>query len=215
MVLTSLISLTSAPTDETIIHMKLPKELTKVTPLSKYLAMILFLALPFVGFFLGMQYQELIDLYNRQQVDVYPSTIKRYPTPTPGDETANWKTFINQKLGYEIKYPPDWRLRDEDNSGQLYMLSKTSGFIEFQNELKFDLKPYQTVENYLKSTPGFGGTYKEININGNIGYLDEKGGLEGNGQLYIKHNNKHLSIIYKGFKFSEIDQILSTFNFLN
>mgnify|MGYP001608901732 CR=1 FL=1 len=34
--------------------MNLPKSLTTVTPLSKYLAMFLFVALPFVGFYLGM-----------------------------------------------------------------------------------------------------------------------------------------------------------------
>ena len=36
---------------------KLPKWLTTITPFSKYLAMSLFIVLPFVGFYLGMQYQ--------------------------------------------------------------------------------------------------------------------------------------------------------------
>lgn len=40
--------------------MKLPKELTTVTPLSKGLAMIIFIVLPFLGFYLGMQYQQSI-----------------------------------------------------------------------------------------------------------------------------------------------------------
>ncbi len=29
-------------------------------------------------------------------------------TPTP-DETANWKTYSDQTLGFSIKYPRDWR----------------------------------------------------------------------------------------------------------
>jgi|SRR3989344_7337899 len=38
--------------------MNLPKSLTTVTPLSKYLAMFLFIALPFVGLYLGMQFKK-------------------------------------------------------------------------------------------------------------------------------------------------------------
>ncbi len=42
---------------------KLPKSLTTVTPLSKAVAMVLFIALPFIGFYLGMQYQKSIEPY--------------------------------------------------------------------------------------------------------------------------------------------------------
>ncbi len=35
---------------------KIKKQLTTVTPFSRYLALILFIALPFIGFWLGMQY---------------------------------------------------------------------------------------------------------------------------------------------------------------
>lgn len=38
--------------------MTIPKYLTTVTPFSKYLAMFLFILLPFVGFYLGIQYQQ-------------------------------------------------------------------------------------------------------------------------------------------------------------
>ena len=113
--------------------MKLPKEITTVTPLSKYLAMILFITLPFIGFFLGIRYQQTIP----------PETIlKTYPTPTPKSGcyyienseaacpkkdcgkilicptptpiaiptvdpsiTANWKTYTNTTFGYSIKIP--------------------------------------------------------------------------------------------------------------
>lgn len=40
---------------------KLPKSLTTITPLSKTIAFILFIVLPFVGFYLGMQYQKTMD----------------------------------------------------------------------------------------------------------------------------------------------------------
>lgn len=40
--------------------LKFPKELTTVTPLSKILALIVFLTALIIAFFLGMQYQETI-----------------------------------------------------------------------------------------------------------------------------------------------------------
>lgn len=40
--------------------MELPKSLTTVTPISKYLALVLFILLPFVGFYAGMKYQKSI-----------------------------------------------------------------------------------------------------------------------------------------------------------
>ncbi len=38
------------------IHKKIPKELMRVTPLSKTVAAIVFITLPFVGFLFGVQY---------------------------------------------------------------------------------------------------------------------------------------------------------------
>lgn len=96
--------------------MKLPKELTIVTPLSKYLAMILFIVLPIVGFFLGIRYQEILDLAKRQQMENNLS-VTRIPTPTP-DETANWKTYRNTKYSFELNYPPDWIFNEEKRQDQ-------------------------------------------------------------------------------------------------
>ena len=62
---------------ETLRAMKLPKELTTVTRLSKIVAMILFIALPIVGFLLGMRHQQIISS---------PSIITNSPTPTPSTD---------------------------------------------------------------------------------------------------------------------------------
>ncbi|PIY80375.1 MAG: hypothetical protein COY80_03220 [Candidatus Pacebacteria bacterium CG_4_10_14_0_8_um_filter_42_14] len=40
---------------------KLPKSLTSVTPLSKYLAMALFILIPFIAFKFGVEFQQLRD----------------------------------------------------------------------------------------------------------------------------------------------------------
>jgi len=42
--------------------MKLSKQWTTVTPLSKAIALALFVALPFIGFYLGRQYQHAVEM---------------------------------------------------------------------------------------------------------------------------------------------------------
>lgn len=107
--------------------MKLPKELTAVTPLSKYLAMILFIALPFVGFFLGMRYQEMMNFTDKDNdssmractldAKICPdgSAVGRTgpncefsACPSADSETANWKTYVNNEWRFSLKYPNHW-----------------------------------------------------------------------------------------------------------
>lgn len=68
--------------------MRLSKVLTTVTPLSRMLALLLFIALPFVGFYAGTQYQARL-------------MQNEYPTPTPTPERN--QTLCTQ----EVKLCPD------------------------------------------------------------------------------------------------------------
>lgn len=34
-------------------------------------------------------------------------------TPDVVDETVNWKTYKNEKYGFEVKYPIDWKINDQ------------------------------------------------------------------------------------------------------
>jgi hypothetical protein len=94
---------------------KLPKWLTTVTPLSKALAMILFIALPFIGFYLGMKYQQQIMINPPVVSEVQKNII---PTPTSAsskniDGTIACKTNRDCPSGYSctqagpIKYNPE------------------------------------------------------------------------------------------------------------
>ena len=71
--------------------MKLPKSFTTVTTLSKILAMVLFIALPFIGLLIGMGYQNKIDkikcaneVYkiNQTVTLVTPTISMSNPSPT-------------------------------------------------------------------------------------------------------------------------------------
>ena len=64
--------------------MPLPKSITAVTPLSKTLAVFIFILLPFIGFYLGIQYEK------SQNVSSAPITI---PTPAPVEDDTVFCTM--------------------------------------------------------------------------------------------------------------------------
>ncbi len=87
--------------------MKVAKSFAKVTPFSKFLAGALFIILPFVGFFLGVQYQKMVTpsfpptqyVHTPHDGLIPPQEIKK--TVTPGQES-------NEKLcTMEAKQCPD------------------------------------------------------------------------------------------------------------
>ncbi|MGH7203756.1 MAG: hypothetical protein ACREHC_04915 [Candidatus Levyibacteriota bacterium] len=65
--------------------LKLSKTWTTVTPLSKFLAMALFIILPFVGFYLGVQYgKKVTPSYPPvQYTPPPPVTISNKPSSSP------------------------------------------------------------------------------------------------------------------------------------
>ena len=215
--------------------MKLPKELTTVTRLSKYLAMVLFITLPFIGFFMGMNYQSMLDLSGRQQADTSLTVIKPSPTPTTNiSDTSNWKTYTSSEQKFSFKYPESYTL----------VSSKTDGIL------------LSKIENQIVKGGGFGGgdvlskgsaislqiwpskDLTEASLQAEFGrdivlrntMLDGKNAIEiifPNNQplrhVFIPYNGIVLDIsINVGFEtdqeiaskyLSEFDQILSTFQF--
>ena len=90
--------------------MELPKPLVTVTTLSKVLAGILFVLLPFIGFYLGTKYQISLS----PKVTETPTvTTTPAQTPTPADPTADWKTYTSDVFAFTIKYPSDWELSEK------------------------------------------------------------------------------------------------------
>ena len=101
--------------------MLLPKSFTTVTPLSKVIAMILFVSLPFVGYYLGMKYEQSISVNNIVQIrnNNFPTPIPSpalsgNPITTPALTTANdfncdWKIYKSSgPIKYEFNYPQNW-----------------------------------------------------------------------------------------------------------
>jgi hypothetical protein len=85
--------------------MKLPQSLTTVTPLSKFLALFLFILFPLVGFKTGMDYENIINPSVQNVIQLTP-----HVTPSPQVDMSDWKTYRNDKYGFEFKYPSDWNI---------------------------------------------------------------------------------------------------------
>ena len=113
--------------------MKLPKWATTVTHFSKYLALIIFLTFPIIGFILGMNYQKLID-YSK----IAPTSISSsFPiSPTLSNnlsnlpetmlskvDTTNWlikkefNAFVENSDFLTFKYPSNWKYELANHGG--------------------------------------------------------------------------------------------------
>lgn len=69
--------------------MKLPKELITITKFSKGLAMFLFVALPFIGFLVGMNYQYLLDSVTLNNSQIIPLAKNPLLTTSPMPTNTN------------------------------------------------------------------------------------------------------------------------------
>jgi len=103
-------------------HPKIYKHFFTVTTFSKLVALSLFIILPFVGFYLGMKYQEMVTVATTPVVScVQNITVKNSTTPIPtstavANPTVGWKTLIAGKIS--IKYPSEWTYKLVAGYGQ-------------------------------------------------------------------------------------------------
>jgi hypothetical protein len=84
--------------------------LHKVTPLSKYLALGLFVALPFIGGWIGYQYApekvvEVDRIVIREVSNQKEEVINEQEKDISGGITSDWDKYIDKVSGYGVDYP--------------------------------------------------------------------------------------------------------------
>jgi len=97
----------------------LKTQFTTVTTLSKYLALLLFIALPFIGGWVGYKYSpekivevEKIVIQEIQKVEEnYDSkSISEANLPSHNLDTSDWVTYMSDDYGVSFKHNPSWKI---------------------------------------------------------------------------------------------------------
>jgi len=58
-------------------------------------------------------------------------------TPTPAQDVESWRAYQNQEYGFELRYPPDWELRqetDSTNPNEQMIISLASPLLQSQQQ---------------------------------------------------------------------------------
>lgn len=93
--------------------MRLPRNLTTVTSFSKIVALGLFIALPFIGFYCGRVYQKSIDQYLYTQTQ--PAVVDNKSGEVLPVEVVSWKEFKDPSGKYSFNFPEHWLISFEQS----------------------------------------------------------------------------------------------------
>lgn len=163
-----------------------------------------------------------------------PSDTGDNPVPNGTGETANWKTYTNQKLGFSIQYPSEAKVTEqEDKSVLLSIWGPTQkAQTEFYDgvELWFstgslDGQPLRDYVNKKIEEAEASGQQiiiplTDITLNGIKGYSFRAKSLGEYSTIYLSPKSNQFFVIFndtadptnKGF-IQTVGQILSTFTF--
>ncbi|MFA4872549.1 MAG: PsbP-related protein [Patescibacteria group bacterium] len=164
-----------------------------------------------------------------------------YNPLTPGNaklkneiNTANWRTYINNKLGFGIQYPEDWIMQDntekEINSGIFFYPSDTIkqmeadkrevvNFDDFVKYTSISVIKYhrisgtlrEEIDGFTKASPGY--SIENITVNEFNGFKlsrqmpDNQEVAQIN--IFLETNNDTIAIEIHG---SDVNKYLDTFN---
>jgi hypothetical protein len=111
-------------------------------------------------------------LLRKTQSPPPPQTdVQLVPGELTSDNIANWKTYTNEKLNFEIKYPPNWFAVENDTENRVYFqnLSKDSLKKPYPNNLRmlwisYDQKESDELNFLITNSPE--AVKYQINSNG-------------------------------------------------
>ena len=144
---------------------------------------------------------------------VWASNHRKTSAPQPQnqtqqqDEMVNWKTYNNDKYGYEVKYPAEWKVKEYAEGVEIGPDPDVYRNVSFSVGL--DTRAMDTILSQAKaSNTGFTNTM----INGQDAVRHDEG-WTGVVDYFVAYNGKTLHLTTKNNFGNTADQILSTFKF--
>ena len=185
---------------------------------------IIYLPLDYKGVEMGVSYKLSKTVGSRAEkfsADDFRKIMSMYNLIE--DETANWKTYKNEKYGFEVKYPEDFKEQKASSDLSLLETIKTNdnGLYYFKISVTKNYKIDQIISSMEN--------VKEITVGGQVGYgyfYTEGAGMSAIVMIQMGQNALNISFddIGNGRNFATandrkayiqdfLDQILSTFKF--
>lgn len=92
------------------------KQFTTVTPFSKALAVVLFLAFPCLGFYLGYLFGTEMNKYGIPVTtqSAFDTTHVVEQAVEPESDVVSMATYVNEEYGFSLTYPASWIEEDKD-----------------------------------------------------------------------------------------------------
>lgn len=199
----------------------------KPGPITKFLQLLVVsLTLAFIGFASFTIYQSLREKQTNLSPALSPSlnpisSPSFNPTATISAIPADWKTYTNNDLNFEIKYPPELRIEkefnDQYNRGAQFIGSNINLWISLRkDENNTPLEKYFYLDQEASGQIVLGGQ-KALIFKSETGYCDGPSCGKPYIAYVLKKDNDFYVISFSGATtLSNIEnQILSTFRFLN
>lgn len=108
----------------------------------KYIALVII-----IGFLAGAGILGYYSWWVKQQSAKFAEfPAIKLPEKVIKDETANWKTYRNEKYGYQVKYPRDWRIAHSI----MEWYKEEAGKIDIEDWVMFTNLSTEEEKEYLK-----------------------------------------------------------------
>lgn len=187
----------------------------------KYLAIGAFIFI--LGFAGGIYFSHLLsEAQIPQCITTAPIPSQTVSPTTKSDEMKGWKTYKNEEYGFEFKHPSDWFSNKDSYKRINFFKANTTPQISEGGHEGNELLVVYGVESPLSLEEYGEDLIKRIKIAEVFPQeIGEQSGLRyyneyfSNNSYIVKTNNGFLTISFHKADYDTIDQILSTFEFIN